>query len=456
MPARLLIVDDLSANRILLKSKLAAACYEVIQAEDGVTALRVARQQQTDLILVDMGVPDMDGIAVCQRLRADPSTRTLPVIVTAPAESEDRLRALAAGADDFIRRPFNDQLLLARIRSLLRAREEEVELSLRELTGKALGLAEDMAEFEHPAQIALVSADPRVAQGWRDGVAPLLRHRLHVLDPLATRQNQPLPMDVFVIEAPAERPEEGLRLIADLRSRSVARNAAMCLILPPEETAAAAMALDLGANDALTHPLDPRELALRIETLVRRKRLADRLRNTLRDGARAALRDPLTGTYNRRYVLPHLARLAERLRKGGRSFVVMALDIDRFKTVNDRWGHPAGDAVLREVASRLQDNLRGADTLARIGGEEFLILMPDTGPAQGRRAAERLCRIIESRPMTLPNGRTEVPITLSIGLAIGKRGRTETAERLIEQADRALMQAKAFGRNCVTVGRHAA
>lgn len=456
MPARLLIVDDLSANRIVLKSKLSAACYDVTQALDGASAFRVAQAQGTDLLLADTGLPDMDAVALCQRLRADPATRTLPVIVTAPADSGDRLRALAAGADDFIRRPFDDQFLLARIRSLLRAREEEVELSLRELTGRALGLAEDMAAFDYPADVALVSADPCLGQGWRDSMGPLMSHRLHLLDPVATRLHQPLPPDVFVIEAPTGRTDEGLQLIADLRSRSVARHAALCLVLPPDAATEAAMALDLGANDVLVRPVDPRELALRIETLIRRKRLADRLRNMLRDGAQAALRDPLTGVYNRRYALPHLARLAERLKHGGRSVTVMALDIDRFKAVNDQWGHPAGDAVLIEVAKRLQDNLRAVDTLARIGGEEFLILMPDTGPTQGRRAAERLCRIIEGSPMTLPNGKDKIPVTLSIGLTIGKPGRDETAEGLIEKADRALLQAKAFGRNRVTVDRQAA
>ena len=211
---------------------------------------------------------------------------------------------------------------------------------------------------------------------------------------------------------------------------------------------------------------DERELALRIATLIRRKRMADDLRSTLRDGMRAAVTDPLTGLYNRRYALPHLARLADHAAQSGRRFAVMLADLDHFKGINDRFGHAAGDAVLVEVARRLRANLRAVDLIARIGGEEFLIALPDTNRTEARVAARRLCRIIGQDPFDLPGHTAPVPLTVSIGVAMGHRPvqlqdavddpLRDTVQRLLDRADQALYGAKTCGRNQVTISNTAA
>ncbi len=166
--------------------------------------------------------------------------------------------------------------------------------------------------------------------------------------------------------------------------------------------------------------------------------------------------DPLTGLHNRRYALPHLARIAERAQTAGRQFAVMVLDLDRFKSINDTWGHGAGDAVLIEVAERLKSNLRAVDLIARIGGEEFLIALPDTTLEAAQATAERLRRVVGDRPVPLPNGNGSIPVTLSIGLALGADPAAGSVEDLIGLADRALLGSKADGRNQVKVGRSAA
>lgn len=453
MSGRLLIVDDVAINRIVLKGKLAAACYETLQADSGRAALALACQAAPDLILLDLDLPDLGGVAVCRRLRADPATALIPVVmITSSTEPGARLRALAAGADDVLTKPIDDQMLLARVRSLLRARETEAELTLREMTGRELGFAEAAPTYEHAALIALVARRPAEALQWRADLVPLLPHCAvspRRSDALFDAGEAP---DAVVIEADLGNPGEGLRLMSELRSRTPTRHAAMCIVLPEARRDLAAMALDLGASDIVQAPFDPRELALRLQTMVRRKRMADRLRESVRDGVRQATRDPLTGLHNRRYALPHFARIAERASQSGRPFAVMLLDLDRFKSVNDRWGHAAGDAVLVEVADRLQGNLRAVDLLARIGGEEFLVILPDTALAEARAAAERLCRVIEERPVALPAGGA-VPVTVSIGLAIGQSPATE---EVLGQADRALMRAKTEGRNQVTVWMSAA
>jgi two-component system, cell cycle response regulator len=455
MTGTILIVDDVVTNRIVLKVKLVAACYETVQAATGAEALRLAASVIPDLILLDIGLPDIDGITVCERLRACVVTRDIPIImVTALTDMASKIRALEVGADEFLSKPMDDQTLLARVRSLLRAREAEAELRLRESTCRELGFAEPTAQFQGRATIGLIAAARETSVHWRRAIAPYSRNDMVVMGRAEALSDAPLATvpDVFVIACDLEHPGDGLRLMSDLRSRSATRHSAVCIVLRQDAETQAAMALDLGANDLLTDPFDAQEMALRLTTLVRRKRLGDQLRNAVRDGLRLAVADPLTGLYNRRYALPHLARIADRAFQTGKPFAVMVVDLDRFKSVNDRFGHAAGDAVLVEAARRLRENLRSVDLLARIGGEEFLVAMPDTTDDEARAAAQRLCHVIGAEPIPMPESQEPIRVTASIGLAIGSYRADEAwgATEITGQADHALLEAKSHGRNQVT------
>jgi two-component system cell cycle response regulator len=207
------------------------------------------------------------------------------------------------------------------------------------------------------------------------------------------------------------------------------------------------MAFDLGADHVVVPGVTAPELAYRLRSLVRRKRAADRQRTRMQDSLRLALVDPLTGLYNRRYAAPQLTAIAARAAASDSTFAVMVVDLDRFKRVNDQHGHAAGDLVLVEVARRLSANLRDKDLLARIGGEEFLIVLPDSSMTDARSVAERLCHAVEERPIRLPSG-AGLTVTVSIGVAVS--GGAVSVEAVVEQADLALLQSKESGRNQVT------
>jgi two-component system cell cycle response regulator len=492
MVGRVLIVDDVATNRIVLKVKLAAACYETLQASDGASALRLAREGLPDIILLDVVLPDLHGMEVCRRLKQDPVTRDIPVImITALRDAEARRAALRAGADDFLSKPLDEAMLLARLRSLLRVRETAQELHLRESTSRALGFAEPRTFFAPPGEtsghVMLIAAQRETSAAWRRALAPHISATLEVMPhERALVDAGPVP-DLYVIAADLEKSGDGLRLMSELRSRSGTRHAVSCIVLPQDDRALGAMALDLGASDLLTGDFEPQETALRLAAQLHRKRQADTLRATVRSGLEMAIHDPLTGLYNRRYALPHLAQMAERARKTGRQLAVMVLDLDRFKLVNDTLGHAAGDAVLVAVTQRLRDAMRPSDLLARIGGEEFLVALPDSGLPEARAAAERLCRAVGASPVILPDGDRAVRVTMSVGLALGgfdtmnipvptefdgsapwplQRGPGGVAcgsnapeamiAALIAKADLAVRQAKAGGRNKVSVASSAA
>ncbi|MEM8824686.1 MAG: diguanylate cyclase [Pseudomonadota bacterium] len=469
MSGRILIVDDVATNRFVMKVKLAAARYDVVQAASGAEALEIARQGNVDLIIMDMRMPGLTGAEATHQLRSDAATADLPVIlVTASDETKARMEGLSAGADDFLTTPVDEIALLARVRSLLRVREEEREyesraeglIALSEPTAPVRGFAESgQAAFQAArmeGRIALLQGPEATwLCGQMDDLRKLFREEFAFLSrdgALAlSRADAP---DLFLIDADCCGHNEGLRLMSELRSRSATRHAAIVIVLPAGETERAANALDMGAADVVYRPVACDEIAMRLRTQLARKRRADQMRDTLDSGLRMAVTDPLTGLHNRRYGLHHLDRVAARCRAQGLRAGIILMDVDHFKRVNDTHGHPVGDRVLSKVAQVLKESLRGEDLVARIGGEEFLAILPDAGLEQVRAVAERLREAIAALRVPLDGG-AELGVTLSLGVAM-LEDRPDAAPHALACVDRALYAAKDGGRNRLTLATDAA
>ena len=196
--------------------------------------------------------------------------------------------------------------------------------------------------------------------------------------------------------------------------------------------------------------------AIAINTQIRQKRQADRQRAEAERHRLWAMTDPLTGLYNRRYALPRLTAIAQDASEQGGVFSVLAMDLDRFKQINDRYGHAAGDAVLVEVAARIGTAIADRGMTARVGGEEFVAVLPQTDIDSAMELAEAVRQIVGSRPIALPSriGGGELPVSLSIGIATCGRGAepgdpARLAEDALDRADRAMLAAKSLGRNRV-------
>ncbi len=205
--------------------------------------------------------------------------------------------------------------------------------------------------------------------------------------------------------------------------------------------------LDSGADDYLTKPFDVQELQVRLRAGRRIIDLESELvaaREALRE---QATRDPLTWVWNRYAILDILQRELDRGGREGAPVSVVLVDLDHFKQINDRWGHLAGDAVLRETARRMEGSVRSYDAVGRYGGEEFLIVLAGLGPAGTAELAERLRGAVANQRVTTAAG--SVDVTVSAGFAVGEPGRGAEPEALIDAADRALYLAKAKGRNRV-------
>lgn len=464
MSGTIMIVDPLVTNRIVLKVKLSAAFYTVTQAESGTEAVTMAARARPDLLLVSGDLPDMSTEALMQALHdacAEPPPSV--VVLLGGADAECRVEALRAGAADVVEKPFAESALLARLRRSLRQRHMNAELGMHADTAAALGFAEDRVPFRGPDRIAILADRAGRAQETRDRLHPAGPHDMVALDFDLPGAGEALPQrpDAVVIRIGTDRPEAGLSLIAELQASPRTRHARLIALLDPRAAHLLGPALDMGAHDAVLGTVSDRELTLRLSRQLEQKRREDAMRDNLETGLQAAVMDSLTGLYNRRYALTFLRRMAARAARDGHTYAVMLADLDHFKTVNDRFGHGAGDAVLAQIARRMQTALPAEDMIARIGGEEFLIAVPDTTLSRARGLADRLCALVRDTPVALPGeAGGSVAVTVSIGVALAKPGappETADIEALIAEADAALYGAKSGGRNTVTFcGRPAA
>ncbi|HYD45742.1 MAG TPA: PleD family two-component system response regulator [Phenylobacterium sp.] len=449
MSARILVVDDIEANVRLLEAKLTAEYYEVLTARDGPTALAIAAAEKPDIVLLDVMMPGMDGFDVCRRLKNDPETRHIPVVlVTALDGRSDRIQGLDAGADEFLTKPIDDVMLFARVRSLTRLKLVMDELRDREASGRRMGVIAGAANRLGGAggRVLIVDDNPRQAQRLADELG--VEHRPVVesdIEKAALAAKGPV--DLLIVNATA-RGFDGLRFAAQLRSDEATRHLPILAIIDFDERPRLVKALEIGVNDVLAKPVDPEELAARARTQIRRKRYTDYLRDNLDQSLELAVTDQLTGLHNRRYMTGQLDALVRRAQRGGDPVAALMVDIDHFKKINDTYGHDVGDEVLREFAARLASNVRAIDLPCRYGGEEFTVIMPDTRLADAERIAERIRLHVAGAPFRVAHGREILTVTISIGVA-ATLGETDTPEALLKRADAAVYEAKAAGRNRV-------
>jgi len=222
---------------------------------------------------------------------------------------------------------------------------------------------------------------------------------------------------------------------------------AVVLIDTPSDVGAAVAALEHGAHDILREDAPPGELVARVGAAQRAHEMQEQLLSSEHDLEALAYYDELTGVANRRFAVRQLHALLSRARRHDQELSVILLDADRFKALNDRHGHGAGDDVLRGLADRLRSRMREEDVVARFGGEEFLVILPDTGASGAATAAEDLREAVAAQPFEV--GRFALPLTVSAGWATWGG---ESLERLIARADRGLYAAKESGRDCVRPG----
>ncbi len=447
MTASVLVVDDMETNRRLLQAKLEAKYYTVFMAPDGPHALESAAQHQPDIILLDVMMPGMDGYEVCRRLKSNLTTRHIPVVMlTALTDRDDRLRGLEAGADDFLSKPVDDFGLFARLEALMRYNMVANELRSREAIGAQEEYLTDFEQemLEKPASVLVI--DQNNLQARR--VAKALSAVGHTTATWMDAQETGIrfeEIDIVIIALSGQR-HDALKLCAHLRALKESRDFSIIVTCEHDDQADGLEALRIGASDLIMMPLDALELQARVRTQTRRKRFVDILRRRVDRGLELSVIDHLTGLYNRRYMLERLQLWMQRSGVSEQPVSIVAFDIDHFKAVNDKFGHEAGDLVLQSFAARLRTNIRPQDIACRPGGEEFLLIMPDTREELAEIGAERIREAIAAEPFHIEREDADIKVTVSAGIAT-YNGEGGLLADFLHQADQALYRAKQNGRN---------
>jgi diguanylate cyclase (GGDEF)-like protein/PAS domain S-box-containing protein len=449
-PATFLLVDDDGNNLFALRQLIAAEMpdAEIVTAAAADEAVRLVREKPIDMALIDVQMPQTGGIDLCRRLRADPAAPRVPILLIIALESDAELRAagLDAGAEDFLSKPIDRVEFIARVRVMLRMRRTEDQLRTMNADLEALVASRTQALRESEARFrnAILDAPIPVMMHTEDG-------EVLQINKVWTELTGYSPNDIPTLSAwiqKAHRPQSATEAIQAVSLHTWDERACegdrRILTRDGEERVWEFSSSPAGCLS------DGRRLVVRMAVDTTERRRAEcALQETNRQLEALAITDDLTGLHNRRRFMEALSTEFERGRRYATPPVLAMFDVDHFKTINDAHGHAFGDQVLKRIAEDVRHSARTTDTVARYGGDEFLLLMPNTAVPEALSVVERIRRHVAQVPMT-GSGQT-VQVTLSAGVAEADPAAGEATNDLLRKADEALQTAKAAGRDCAKV-----
>lgn len=342
---------------------------------------------------------------------------------------------------------------MARVRSLVRLKMTVDEWRIRENTANQFGFAQNkgtfLTESSTLARVLVIEDRPFESEKF---VETLKRDDDMVMAVRTGEQGialgQQNDFDIITVSLSLAG-EDGLRLCSQLRSNERTRSVPILMVGEETDMKRIAQGLEIGAHDYILRPVDRNELLARVRTQIRRKRYQDRLRSNYEMSLSLALTDSLTGLFNRRYLMVHLEKLLRKNAESKKQLCVLTLDLDHFKKINDTYGHGAGDEVLKTFAERMTQRLRSFDLVARLGGEEFVVILPDISRDMAIQVAERLRKGVADIPFKISVPPGEIKVTVSVGAALID-GEDISVEEALKRSDDELYKSKETGRNRCT------
>ncbi|MEN6351532.1 MAG: diguanylate cyclase [Syntrophomonas sp.] len=429
---QILVVDDLPQNLKLITEILGLGGYQVRPATSGELALRSLAIELPDLILLDINMPEMNGYELCRRIKEDERSRRVPIIfISALDDVKDKVKGFEIGGVDYITKPFEPAEVLARVAShlslcqLRQQLEEKNELLQQEIFERRR-VERDLREATEKYQTVFEANGSAMAILYPDTGIKMVNEAFCMLSHYSREELEGiLQLKSLMDDSDRQRLNE-YQLLMQLAPHEIPRNIEFCIIDRFGQTKEILMNLTIipGTQTSVASIIDISE----------RKRAEEQLKFL-------SQHDQLTGLYNRTFLTQEIKRLKRKNTLG-----IIVCDVDGLKTVNDTMGHEAGDELLRVVALLLKDSFRHGDTVARIGGDEFLIVMPESDLAAVMDASQRINRAVADYNRQKP----AVPLMLSIGFAVSNEQNTDFTT-LFKEADRHMYEEKLRNREEVHI-----
>jgi two-component system cell cycle response regulator len=474
---KVLVADDSPLVLRIIEKMLAGAGYAVLTARDGIEAIEKVVAEGVDLVILDVMMPRMNGYQACRILKTEATTKSIPVVIlTSKDQAGDRFWGLETGADYYVTKDSDPLRILELVKNILASDAGPPRSALADARTSGVDILSRVNDLldRKLYEATILSEIGRVARGlvqFDQTLKSVMALVARVVD--------------FTVGGMAfvERDEVEVELLVNRRTSDAVVDAARSRLLEAVVAARGGAALDAvrarvfaegatsqGTEEALggfaSFPVETNnrlagmlvvtgravermtpetrsflaQVANQAHIVMENSRLFERVRNL-------AIRDSLTDLFNHRHILDLVAHEFERVGRYQSTLSVLMIDVDHFKRINDEHGHPAGDAVLREMAHLLRQTLRTTDALGRTGGEEFVAVLPHTGPEEARQTAERIRHCVQQRRFRA--GEAEVSISVSLGMASCPSPTIESADALLREADKALYRAKEAGRNRV-------
>ncbi len=449
----ILIIDDEIDIRLTLETTLRAEGYLVSSAALGKTALEMIHQNPPDLVLLDIMMPDIDGYEICQKLKESEETREIKIVfASAKRKTKDKVEGLDIGADDYVTKPFNIPELLAKLRVHFRVMDYHRKF-------------EKLADFAHSVNVLDLDA---VADALKNELEELItadRYSVFIADYDSNRfrliahnhgESEMDGLETTIDESPFMT--EALRRMEEVSESDFSKSSyapdekrgkytddfALCLPLKVGPQFLGVLNLN-GNSQGFFDNLEFNFVSLIAEILaasLNNIRQLERLR-------KLAITDGLTSLLNHRVFHERLTSEFERSKRFNQPLSCVMVDIDYFKRINDTYGHPAGDTILKDIANRLKAHLRTVDVVARYGGEEFAMLLPQTNAEDAEIMAERIRVDVENKAFETEKG--PLKVTVSMGICDTVAQNFQNRSELLSKTDEALYRAKSNGRNQIVI-----
>lgn len=443
----ILIIDDLPESLDLLSRILSNQGFNVRVAPTGRLALRSIRLDPPTLILLDVCLPDIDGFEICQQLNADPLTRHIPIIfLSSQDDVQAKAKAFQTGAVDFIAKPFEAVELLARINNQIRLQDLWHRLHKRNqhqqrLLNEHRTLKQLLFQEKELAEVTLQSIGDAVVTTDATG-------KIQSLNPVAEKL-----LRLSRSRAEGRDIQDVFRLYNELTGGVVTHPVLVALqageVVSPDEQS---ILVNIeGEEFPISESVAPiRDRAGHVIGAIMVFRDVTESRQMARRLSWQATHDPLTNLFNRSEFERQLLLVVERVRLQEQQAALCYMDLDRFKIVNDTCGHEAGDELLRQVTLTVQQQISSQDIFARVGGDEFALILLNRSPEEAEALAEKICRVVQAFRFAWQAHTFK--IGASIGLVHLDADYRDTSE-ILSSADAACYFSKEQGRNQVQVYR---